>query len=273
MRRLALLAIVGLAGACSVVTTLDGLRGAASDAGTNDASAGVDGAVDAAPDAPPPCNPGTAPDLVGYYTFDEGIGTILLDCSGKGHDGTVLRVGPSTWATGVKGGGLRVVAPDGCAELPASPDFEMKSGLTAMAWVFVNAYPATPTLLGIVGKSADLLVSGWRVYSAVVEELGTAVARPGDAGLLYASIDPIAAKAWHHIAARYESGKSEMFYVDGVEVSNRGWATPLIEDKAANVRIGCRSDNGGFFDGTIDEVRIYARALTPTEIAILSAKP
>ncbi len=268
MRRLALLAIVGVVGACTFVTTLDGLRGGASDAGAPD-GASIDGSAD----APSPCDPGPTADLVGYYRFDEGSGTVARDCSGKGHDGTVLRVGPSTWGAGVKGGGLRVVAPDGGGELPASADFEMKSGLTAMAWVYVNAYPPTPTLLAIVGKSVDLAVAGWRVYSAVVEELGTAVARPGDAGLLYASIEPVASKTWHHVAARYEPGKSEIFYVDGVEVSNRTWTTALLEDKPAHVRIGCRGDNAGFFDGTIDEVRIYARALTPTEIAILSAKP
>lgn len=277
MRRFALVTLVlgGLA-ACSILTNLDDLRRGDGDGGVTPDGAlpdapGTDGSADGG-DAAPTCSPGNVPNLIGYYNFDERSGSVAHDCSGKGHDGTVLRVGPSTWGSGIKGGGLRVLAPDGCVDLGAVPDFEMKSGFTVMAWT--DAYSFPPSFQqAIIGKTSDLNAAGWRTYAGYVQEIGSGAARAGDAGPLYVGIEPVDAGVWRHVATVFDVGAKLTIYVDGVNVAEKTWSTPLIEDKATNVRIGCRGDNAGFFDGTIDEVRIYSRALTPTEIAILSAKP
>lgn len=275
MRRFAVGAVlVALlaAAACSIMTNLDDLRRGEGDGGSlPDAPVGDGSSVkDGGDGAAPACNPGTVPNLIGYYNFDEGAGDVVHDCSGKGHDGTILRVGGSTWGTGIKGGGLRVLAPDGCVDLGAVADFEMKSGFTVMAWADALSFPAS-FQQAIVGKTSDLNAGGWRNYAGFVQEIGSGVARAGDAGPLYVGIEPVDAGVWRHIATVYDMGAKLTIYVDGVNVAEKAWTTPLIDDKTTNVRIGCRGDNAGFFDGTIDEVRIYNRALTPSEVAKLSA--
>ncbi len=277
MRRLAWLGLVGLA-ACSVLNDLDALKGDRSgdggvtDGSSADAKADV-ASFDAGDGAVPGCNPGTTPDLVGYYTFEEGAGATVHDCSGKKHDGTILKVGAGTWTSGVRGGGLRVAAPDGCVDLGNVNDFAMTSaGLTVMAWAQTVTYP-TSTSNAIVGKSSDLNVGGWRMYAGFVQELGAGVARPGDAGPLFVGKEPLDAGVWNHVTTVMLPGGSLTFYVDGVNVAQKSWPSALTEDATTNVRIGCRGDNAAFYDGIIDEVRIYARALTPTEVALLSAKP
>ncbi|RLG14117.1 MAG: hypothetical protein DRN71_03610, partial [Candidatus Nanohalarchaeota archaeon] len=69
-----------------------------------------------------------------------------------------------------------------------------------------------------------------------------------------ASID----KQWHHIALSY-NGSRQMLYIDGILRNNKALSSPIntIQD---NLKIGNN------FNGTIDEVRIWNRALSPEEI-------
>jgi hypothetical protein len=73
-----------------------------------------------------------------------------------------------------------------------------------------------------------------------------------------------AAGQWQHLAATYD-GTTARFYVDGVEVANRTFTGGVGN---SNVwRIGAYgSSAGGFFDGLIDNVRIYSRSLSATEV-------
>jgi CubicO group peptidase (beta-lactamase class C family) len=77
--------------------------------------------------------------------------------------------------------------------------------------------------------------------------------------------DSITLGVWQHVAVSLESGTLR-FYVDGVLVSTRtGVPTPL--PRAAPTRIGMRAtDTNRGFDGAIDEVRIWNRALSQIEI-------
>ena len=73
---------------------------------------------------------------------------------------------------------------------------------------------------------------------------------------------PVTAK-WQNIAATYD-GTTARYFVDGVEVASR--AAPTV-GSSDTWRIGAYGASpGGFFDGVIDDVRIYNRALAPGEI-------
>jgi hypothetical protein len=74
---------------------------------------------------------------------------------------------------------------------------------------------------------------------------------------------------WQHIVATYD-GLNENLYVDGVQVDGAGNSSPLTYDSHP-VQIGC-DDNNGFsehYQGVLDELRIYSRALSPAEIQAL----
>lgn len=271
--------IVPLAGASSDCASLDGLSGGADAGGVGDGErldgpadreVAGDGGGDAGVDGAPGCDPGSVPGLVAYYPFDEGKGSVVHDCSGKGRDGTILRVAANTWTAGIKGGGLHVASPDGCVDLGNVPELVMTGSFTVMAWANTANFPSSVSS-PIVGKSSDLTVSGWRMYAGFVQEYGAGVALLGGSGL-FVGKEPLPAAVWTHLTTTFEPTKALTFFVDGVNVAQKAWTATMIDDSAANVRIGCRSDNTGFYDGVIDEVRIYARLLTPTEIALLSAK-
>ncbi len=69
---------------------------------------------------------------------------------------------------------------------------------------------------------------------------------------------------WQHLAATYD-GATARYYVDGVETANRALVGNVGDSNTW--RIGAYGPGpGGFFDGVIDEVRVYNRAISATEI-------
>ncbi|MFM8362108.1 MAG: LamG-like jellyroll fold domain-containing protein, partial [Haliscomenobacter sp.] len=74
--------------------------------------------------------------------------------------------------------------------------------------------------------------------------------------------------AWHNIAASY-NGASLLLYVDGELVDTK--AGECAAD-SSNLFLGKRSDDGGYFNGKVDEVRIFSRQLPQTEIQMLMNK-
>lgn len=276
-----LVASSGVTAACTLLLPDDVTGGRAEPDASMDAteldSPSAEGGADATgagdalvPDAGNPCpRRGDVPDLVAYYPLDERSGTTVRDCSGRGHDGQILRVVASTWTDGKFGAGVRVASPDGCIDFGTSPDFEFKGAFTVMAWVNVGSYPSSGTM-AILGKSSSTDVAGWRVHTATVAEVGAGVTI-GGGQTLYVGRDPVPTSEWHHAAVLFAPTAELALYIDGVRVSAKQWPSALVEDVGAAVRAGCRANNTGFIDGVIDELRLYARALTPTEIAQLSA--
>jgi len=79
---------------------------------------------------------------------------------------------------------------------------------------------------------------------------------------------------WRHIAATWD-GADIRLYVDGVEVAFGANVFTSIADTTVDVNIGAfqafaSGDRSAFFDGMIDEVYVFDRALTATEIANLA---
>ena len=72
---------------------------------------------------------------------------------------------------------------------------------------------------------------------------------------------------WTHLAVTYD-GTTLRLFVNGVQVRNRNQRPAPRSTTAGALRIGGNSVWGEYFKGLIDEVRIYNRALTVTEIQV-----
>ena len=78
--------------------------------------------------------------------------------------------------------------------------------------------------------------------------------------------------AWHHVAATYSnSGDVGKLYLDGTEVASVAIAGDIsIRTTGDNLTIGAGlGDAGRHFNGKVDEVRIYSRALSADEVTAL----
>jgi hypothetical protein len=208
--------------------------------------------------------------LVAHWRFDEGSGTVANDSSVNGLDGTVE--GAPLWVTGRRGpwalefggGTQRVVVANNAALEP--------SAVTVEAWVKRNGSPGQWRY--IVAKGATGCVAGsYGLYSGI--DGGLAFYVSSDSGFTY-TVSPNAGTGvwdgqWHHAAGTYD-GSVVRLYVDGVQIGTGTSApTPIAyglwttNDLIIGSYGGC---TGLDFPGTVDEPKIWNRALSASEIKL-----
>ncbi len=218
---------------------------------------------------------GSEPVLVGWWKLDETSGTIASDSSGNNFRGA-LRNGP-TWTTGARNGAL---AFDGRDDYVAIANVyygrTANTEVTVAAWVkttnendqVIFAYDRSEYWrLEINGAAAEAGQVGWGVATDV-----------GVADL--ASRTRIDDGQWHHVAAIFDHG-GLMLYIDGrVDATTRmgntfGSGIPrfgfLGVGSEAETFDGTKGPEN-YFQGALDEVYLYTRALTPAEIAQLASQ-
>ena len=263
--------------------SLDGLTGGASDATTEvgppDAAPDVvvtkdaasDTGVDATVDAGM-CPPNNDTSLVAYYPFDEGSGSIAHDCSGHGYDALLGGTNAqSTWTAGHLKGGIAFASANQICVIVASASANQSGPLTVSAWYEM---PSSSGGGYIVGQRHQTGFA-WRVdieTDNAGAHLNFAIGANDDAGNDFGATTLTGLDAFHHVAAVYDpSGPTQTLYLDGAAVDTQPSAPAIVLDPiASTIRIGCRGDDTNYFDGVIDEVRVYSRALGASEIASLA---
>jgi chitodextrinase len=202
--------------------------------------------------------------LVAAYGFNEGRGTVAADASGHGLTGTI--VGAQWTTAGKYGSALSFDGATSYVDLGNPAGLQITGSMTWSAWIYATANP--PDDGQIVAKSSG---SGWQMKTSPDTGPHTfGVGVSSDSGSLTQrySTTVRALNTWYHVAGVYDAAARTLdIYVDGV-LSNgvlQGTVPARQYDAPESVTIGRRS--GGYsFQGTIDEVRLYDRALTPSEI-------
>jgi hypothetical protein len=218
--------------------------------------------------------------LVLALGFDEASGTTAVDSSASAKNGTIrqaVRV-PGKFGSALKFDGVDdwVTVTD-----TTSSPLDLSTGMTLEAWVNPSAMSGWETVLykerGTAGEG--LLCYALYAHDGAPLPLGKAVpagyvrlnnaTQTTDKAVRGTTKLPL--NTWTHIATTYD-GTVQKFYVNGVLV---GTANPIVAPSLNTIvqsngalRIGGNaSSTGEFFQGLIDEVRVYKRALSATEIA------
>jgi len=224
-----------------------------------------------APTPTPTSTPGAPtpdPSLVAHWKLDEGSGTAASDSSGNGNDGTLN--GP-TWVAGRVGSALSFDGTSDYVDVPDDDTLDLTTGATVMGWVKVDA------TTGYV----QVLVSKWFACpgeweSAWVFEMepdgitarwSTTIGTGFDM-LLSNSTVPLG--TWFHYAATYD-GSVKKIYINGQETASRAVPGTLGTNSnpleiGRNAFVTCLPEQRNWFKGTLDDIRIYNRALTAQEI-------
>ena len=88
---------------------------------------------------------------------------------------------------------------------------------------------------------------------------------------------PLNNGSWYHMAAVFDAAQQSLtLYLDGVAIASRSVTYNSIYNASAPFMLGANIRNGipdQFFDGQLDEWRVYTKALTAAEIAALIALP
>jgi len=193
--------------------------------------------------------------LVSHWKLDDGFGATAADSVG-GHDGALH--GDAAWTDGRIDGALSF---DGDGDYVSLPSHETLAGtdMTVEAWVNLRGGVNSP----IVMQHTELN-AGYR-FNVVSDKPTFAIIVQGRTGVvLVASLDSITKNEWHHIAGTND-GSDLKIYVDGEfkgSVSSVGYEG--VEHEAY---IGYDHSSAAYWDGLIDDVRIYNRALVEHEFA------
>jgi hypothetical protein len=199
--------------------------------------------------------------LIAAYAFDEGTGTTTADATGKAHTGTLTG---ATWTTtGKNGKALSFNGTSNYVTVADANDLDLTTGMTLEAWVRPSAL--TPSGWNtVVMKEETATTLAYSLYAndgnpwpSITVRVGTA-----DREAIGTSAPPL--NAWTHLAATYD-GANLRLYVNGVQVGALAQTGNMVTSTRA-LRIGGNTVWGEYFNGLIDDVRIYNRALSAAEI-------
>ncbi len=201
---------------------------------------------------------------VAAYSFDAGEGELAEDLSGE-HDGELVN---TEWVKGKYGSAIYLDGNDDYVEIPDSPELALNEEFTIEAWVRPDE---DATWESVVWKETENFYS--YTLMAGGEEAGVpegALADEVESWVDVEGEEDLTDNAWSHLALTYD-GANLRLYVDG-ELIDTEPASPNTEDPEGRLFFGTNDDED-FFNGRIDEVRIYERALDAGELAADKATP
>jgi len=217
--------------------------------------------------------------LSGYWNFDEGAGTLLVDYSGNGNDGTLINyTNDASWLGGQIGGALAFGGQPSSNYVFIANYPKPSSTMTVSAWVWADSRPNFASILknwadatgqqqlhfGLEGTAGD-------VSHYIKQQNGVQVgpAREGAGALLPTN-------SWQHVAVSCD-GQVMRIYRNGMPVG-----TPVAYNGTLNtnpipnsIGIGAKVRSAtavdSFWHGRMDDLALWNRSLADDEILAIFA--
>lgn len=218
------------------------------------------------------------PELVGYWRLDEpASATQAQDSSGYNNHGTYAGPAPSAQLPpmanfGCNGASREFLQGSGQNDgvnVPDSSSLSLTGSLTLAAWIRPTLDSSTQQ--GILEKwewTGSVAIRGYMMRLNSSEHLSFAVCNDSGNTGITTSPRAIPLNTWTHVAATYDAATQRMtMYVNGNPDPTTGTASPPT-DGPTMLAVG-NGMGAQFFNGQIDEARVYNRALTQAEIGIL----
>jgi len=194
------------------------------------------------------------------YGFGEATGFTTADTSGNGNTATLLN-GPTWTSAGRFGRGLTFDGVDDTIQLPATETVALSTGFTFEAWIAPTNLFATGSRKLWSHPSLALLVTSQGYLYAIGNLTGGYRA--------FYSSTTIPVNTWSYVAYTYD-GSALSLYINGAAVGTTA-VTGTVAATVNPMTLG-----GPYADGiaaALDEVRLYRRGLTASEIWLDSQTP
>ena len=216
--------------------------------------------------------------LVGYWSFDEGSGNKVGDMSGRGNDG--IASGSPAWINGRRGKALNFNGTNQYVGAGQNSTLSNIAPLTASAWIYPTDVSATSR--AIIAKT-DVSNNGWKFgpSSSGVGQISLVVVYDNsgaDKVSRVSAINTLTINTWQYATVTWDGGKNYTgmhIYINGSEVSYNDASSQnaignRVSDATFDLTIGANYNGlSRLFAGTIDEVRVYNRALSAGEVSNL----
>ena len=219
--------------------------------------------------------------LVGYWSFNEGTSTIAHDYSGNGNNGTLSGSTLPTWTAGKFGDALSFDGSTNYVQTGSTDILDSDYAGTVSFWIKTST--SDGMILSYSNLSDDNAAQvDWYISGG---QLGMGMKRdaPGnwDSWVWNGTVND---NKWHHVVYVADGTNPVIVYVDGVPVTlssftNSGsggassdWVANSYGISSFTNMFVLGAEHRGsdapdfFYSGTIDDVRVYGRALTATEV-------
>ena len=215
-------------------------------------------------------------DLVSYWDFDEGQGYIVFDKSGNNNYGTIYG---TNWITGISGRALSFNGLNDYLDLGNTESLNPQNAITLLAWYRPVSFSGTgndPIIdkgyyehttpyyqyhLGVTGDQYNEYPSyAYAAFCFSVATTNNSVGVCTDNGFWIPD-------EWYFLVGTYD-GATVKLYVNGSLIGSQPINGTML-NYGKNVYIGKSCNSWGYLPGTIDEVRIYNRALNQNDIQTL----
>lgn len=201
--------------------------------------------------------------LVGCWLLNERSGDKAYDSSGQGNIGTLTGMDPATdWVGSLHGGALDFDGSNDYIECADSPSLNIIKSITISAWI---NFAVTNSPIVIVGRGNYQYLLYWNAGQSVLS-LWTGGSETQQ------FFTPVVGTWYHIVAINDEYNNKRTIYINGKELSG---SSSYVPSSSANVvlRIGDSENFSYHWNGKIENILIYNRALSAQEVATLHAFP
>ncbi len=205
------------------------------------------------------------PNLVGWWKFDEGRGTTAFDWSGHELHGTLR--GDPQWVAGFDGDALKFDGEDDYVELPIGSLIGSLESSTFTTWVnFSNRGGAWQRIFDFGNNTTVYMFLTPRLGTAGEMRFGITIGGGGAPEQL-ATAPSTLPSGWHHVAVTINVSTITLYLDGAVLATGSTNLTPSDLGNTTNNWLG-RSQwpADAYFNGSLDDFRIYSYALSQAEI-------
>jgi hypothetical protein len=215
--------------------------------------------------------------LLGYWTFDgkDMPNGRVSDLSGRGNNGSLLNIATTTfYATGKIGQAGNFDGADDRVTLGTPASLNNIGTMTVSAWIKPVSFGKSN--LGTIVAKTNFGSTGWKLSLSGVNHSGFGFSvgfTTGAVSLTSSDLNVIPPTQWIHVVATWDGGLNASgahLYKNGVETSylstQNATAGPQRDDSVFAATIGAATTGNNEFAGGIDDVRIYNRALSASEV-------
>jgi len=218
--------------------------------------------------------PVTDPSLVGWWKFEAGKGARIVDFSGHGNHGIVSGAGNMQWVSSTFNLGLEFLGDyQGYVELP--PGMVTTGAGSVLMWINTTQgddegmlwYGSAVTYGNGYGGENEIHIN---IDDPGAGELDFFLEEDGSGSDITINGPEVGGQGWTHVAATWDLADGCRLYVNGRQVGSEAHNTN-VQDLAI-IRLGSAAEDDVFYDGLMDDVRLFDRALSADEIVEIMSK-
>ena len=220
----------------------------------------------------------TDPYLVSWLKLDDGAGSVAVDSSATGSNGSLIAMTSASWIPGHFGGALAFDSTDQrvIVQNPVGTDFTLSFWMKATAAFPLTDAPASGAAIvnaDVGGAANDFIIAGTRNASGV-NRISFQTGQAGGSNSILHGTTPVNSGQWIHIAVtRIRTSGAMKIYVNGLLENSMNGSTAFLTGNSvisigATPGVAARS-----YEGQLDEIRMFSRALDAAEIVALGTGP